>query len=290
MEVKTWQQGVDYTFATRKTWRTTPKQGGRINTSNEINTRHFTRLRGKSFPLTEITNPVMQAVAIELEKEDKSDATINRIFSAVSTVLRHCAFDELIPPPRSFRYRTEGEGRVTYYTKEHVDQLCSISTDVFARKDLSNLILAAAYTGMRRGELAKIRAKDIDLSEGFIHVGGRPGQTTKAKNYRAIPIHPKLFEMLSGRVAGTKDSVAIFGDEWSNIDQMSEAFYKVRDYLRLPSEYNFHSLRHSFATWHVTAGTPIRTIMKLMGHKRIETTLRYAKVTDQAAIDAMHNI
>tara|TARA_R100001463_G_scaffold125524_1_gene182999 strand:- start:22 stop:720 length:699 start_codon:yes stop_codon:yes gene_type:complete len=232
----------------------------------------------------------MQQVAIELEGEGKSDGTINRIFSAVSTVLRHCAFDELIPQPKPFRYRAEAEARHTYYTKEQVEQLSSITIDVFARKDLDDLIMTAAYTGMRRGELAKIRVKDIDLAEGFIHVGGRPGQLTKVGNYRAIPIHPKLYHLLHERTKGIKDSVAIFGEEWSNVDQMSEAFYKVRDYLRIPPEWNFHSLRHSFATWHVTGGTPIRTIMKLMGHKRIETTLRYAKVTDQASIAAMNNI
>jgi site-specific recombinase XerD len=46
-------------------------------------------------------------------------------------------------------------------------------------------------------------------------------------------------------------------------------------------------LRHSFATWHAEAGTPMRTLMMLMGHKRIETTLRYAKVTNKASIEAM---
>ena len=51
--------------------------------------------------------------------------------------------------------------------------------------------------------------------------------------------------------------------------------------------YVFHTLRHSYATWLAEAGVPIRSIMALCGHKRIETTLRYAKATDAALTDAM---
>ncbi len=289
-EITTWQQGVDYTFATRDTWRKCPKQGGRVNTSNEINTRHFSRIMGRTFPLVEIKNPVMQTVARQLEEEGKSDATINRIFSAVSTVLHHCAFDQLIPRPNQFRYRKEGESRITFFTKEQVTQLEAIASNVFMRTDLKDLIRFAAYTGMRRGEIYKIRAKDILLEEGVIHVGGVPTQTTKAKNWRKIPVHPTLYENLSQRLEGVAGSVQIFGDEWSNLDQICEAFNKCVKYLRIGEDYTFHTLRHSFATWHVTAGTDIRTIMQLMGHKRIETTLRYAKVQDKAAIAAMNNI
>jgi len=245
---------------------------------------------GRTFPLVEIKNPVMQTVARQLEDEGKADSTINRVFSAVSTVLNHCAFDELIPQPNKFRYRKEGEGRVTFYTKEHITQLEAVASNVFLRDDLKDLIRFAAYTGMRRGEIYKIRAKDILLEEGVIHVGGVPTQTTKAKNGRKLPSHSTLYENLSQRLEGVAGSVQIFGDEWSNLDQICEAFNKCVKYLRLEDGYTFHSLRHSFATWHVTAGTDIRTIMKLMGHKRIETTLRYAKVQDEAAIAAMSNI
>ena len=50
---------------------------------------------------------------------------------------------------------------------------------------------------------------------------------------------------------------------------------------------SFTPLRHSYATWLAEAGVPIRSIMALCGHKRIETTLRYAKATDAALTDAM---
>ena len=86
---------------------------------------HFTRLRGSSFPIAKISQPIISQVCIELEDEGKSDATINRVVSAVSTVLNHCAFDGLIDTAPKFRRRKESEGRVLWYTKDEVDQIMS---------------------------------------------------------------------------------------------------------------------------------------------------------------------
>ena len=281
-EIRTWQS-MDYTFKTRHTWR----HGNGAKTSR-INCGHFTRLRGVSFPIKKITQPIIAQLCIELEDEGKTDATINRVVSAISTVLNHCAFDGLIDTPPKFRRRKESEGRVLWYTKDEVAKLIGLSTDVFMREDLADIIQFAAYTGMRQGEILKIRAKDIDFESNRIHVGGAPTQTTKAKNWRAIPIHDCVWEILHLRCSQvTRKDVQLFGDEWRDKDQLLRAFKKVNKLLPKEESYVFHTLRHSYATWLAEAGVPIRSIMALCGHKRIETTLRYAKATDAALTDAM---
>ena len=281
--IKTWQQAVDYTFKTRDTWR----HGNGAKTA-AINCNHFTRLRGASFPIDRIKQSVLNGVCIELEDEGKSDATINRVVSAVSTVLNHLAFDEKIASAPKFRRREESEGRVFWYTKDEVKRLAFLSTDVFMRDDLRDIINFAAYTGMRQGEILKIRKKDIDLVDNKIHVGGVPTQKTKAKNWRAIPIHDSIMGNVIDRCSqSNRSDVRIFGDEWRDKDQLLRAFKKVLKLLPDHEEYVFHDLRHSYATWLAEAGVPIRSIMALCGHKRIETTLRYANATDAALTDAM---
>ena len=285
MEITTWGDALDYTFRTRHSWR-----HGSGSKAARINANHFTRLRGLSQPVDQINNALMSVVGIELEDEGKSDATINRIVSAVSCCLNHCAFDELIPAPSKFRRRKEGEGRSLYFTKDEVAQLCAGAVDPFQRYDLRDVINFAAYTGLRRGEILKLKAQDVDLTEGLIHVGGRPDVKTKANNYRAVPIHTHLFEMLARRTDSVGQSVAIFGDEWEDGFQLLRVFQKVQRYVDIDLNKVFHCLRHSFGTWHAAAGTDIRTIMYLMGHKRLETTLRYAKVGDKMLKLAMTNI
>ena len=117
----------------------------------------------------------------------------------------------------------------------------------------------AAYTGMRQGEILKIRKKDIDLVANKIHVGGVPTQTTKAKNWRAIPIHDKIMDIVMDRCSqSSRSDVQLFGDEWRDKDQLLRAFKKVNRLIPKEDSYVFHTLRHSYATWLAEAGVPIQ--------------------------------
>ena len=277
----TWGEAVDYTLRTRDTWR-----NGNSRKTNLINAGHFTEHHGRSFPTSKISSALVNQWAVDLEENGMSNATINRCISAISTVLNHCACDDLCGPPPKFKRRKENEGRILFFTKEDVNQMCHASVDVFNRMDLAEIIQVAAFTGMRQGELLKLKARDVDLSLNTIHVGGLPDVTTKAGNYRSIPIHERITTPLQNRLEDVSPNVRVF-DDWTSKDQLLRAFNKVRRFVGLPEGYCFHCLRHSFGTWHAEAGTPMRTLMMLMGHKRIETTLRYAKVTNKASIEAM---
>ena len=284
-DIRTWQQAVDYTFQTRHTWRHGP---GR--TTSDINCRHFTRLRGASFPIDKITQPIITGVGIELEDEGKSDATINRVTSAVSTVLNHCAFDGVIDHAPRFRRRKESEGRALFFTKHEVEQLYESGIKVFHRSDISDLTLIAGYCGARQGELLKLKRRDVDFGLNTIHIGGLPDVKTKAANYRAVPIHERIHHILDQRTSQLAMNDLVFGQDWSDKDQLLRAFKKLVKFINKDEAYVFHCLRHSFGTWCAEAGVPVRTIMDLMGHKRIETTLRYAKTTDRARLEAVSAI
>lgn len=285
VSVRTWGQALDYTIRTRHTWR-----HGNGRRTALINAGHFTRIRGRSLPVGQITQACLTEVCIILEEERKSDATINRIVSAVSTVLNHCAQDGLIPSAPKLRRRKEVEHRLTWFTKDEVEALVYGSVDPFGRVDLADIVIVAGYTGMRQEELLKLKAQDIDLGLNVIHVGGRPGFTTKAANYRSIPIHHRLKDVLAKRLETAGANDRLFGEDWNNKDHLLRNFIKVRKHIGKDDRYVFHSLRHSFGTWCAEAGVPMRTLMDMMGHKRIETTLRYAKTTDKARTDAIELI
>ena len=282
-ELKTWGDALTYTLNTRHTWR----HGNGAKTAH-INAHHFTRLRGHSFPIKKITQPIIGQVCIELEEEGKTDATINRVVSAVSTVLNHCAFDDLIEPPPKFRRRKENEGRVLYFTKDQVHEMNAISRTLFMRDDLADILMVAAYTGARQGELFKLKVRDIDLSVTTprVWIGGMPDFVTKAGNCRAVPLHDEIKSILLRRIEGHQGNTKVF-DDWHDKDQLLRAFKKLTGRIGLGDGYVFHTLRHSFGTWCAEAGVPVRTLMTLMGHKRIETTLRYAKTTDKSLGDAI---
>ena len=284
----TWGECLDYTLKYRPTWR---NGGGRK--SAMIYSGYFTRLRGYTFPAEKIRPAVLTQCQAELEDENGlMKSSLNRFISAVSTVLNYCAENELIDfTPPKFKRLKEDESIRYHFTKDQVNEIVRIAREEFYNDNLADIIMTAAYTGMRQGELLKLKAKDVDLLHQLIHVGGRQDNKTKAGNYRTIPIHTHLLPILTTRLEYAPSNVSIFGDDWNDRHQLLKQFktYPLRK-MNLDEGYCFHSLRHSFAMFHVRGGTNFRTLMDLMGHKNIVTTLIYGKSDDEGRALSMANI
>lgn len=280
-DITTWQQGMDYTLRTRYKWKHGSGRGATI-----INCNHFTEFAGGDYPLVDITRKFLKSYQQDMEDREICNASINRRIAPVTTVLSHLYEEEEtdFPPPKVKQYK-ESQGRPYYFFKDQVEELCDL-----ANPSLSELIRFASCTGGRVIELLAVKAKDIDLNQGNIYFGGRPGFSTKNGDWRVIPIVEQLLPILEKRVIGTHPEIQIFGDEWHNHNRVLRKFKQVTRQINVEPHYVFHCLRHSFATWHVEAGTNLRLLMALMGHRNYKTTLRYAKVTDTARTNAMSSV
>ena len=275
--IKTWGEALDYT------WRVKWKRKNSAKT-NAINSGHVTNYCGRSLPLKRMTVAGWWLeFKAEMEDEGRSGSTINRILSAGTTVMKftHLAGLHTHVCPK-FERAEEGEHRLTYFTKEQVSLMAEIAVDVYDRQDLADAILFSAYTGVRQGELLKLRSDDVDVARSQIWVGGKPTLVTKGKNVRNVTLHPKIEQIVMNRL----HQDYLFGDDWNNKDQLYAAFKKVRKLAGLSEDYVWHTLRHSFGTW-LGETTHPRQIMALMGHANIETSLRYVKATDEATRSAV---
>ena len=281
--IRTWGEALDYTW--RVKWKRLASA-----TTNKINANHITEHAGRSMPLSRMAKAGwwLELIA-DMEDAGRSSSTINRIISAGTTVLKFTKLAGLhnVECP-TFQRLKEGEHRLTYFTKDQVEQMAHAAIDVFDRQDIADVIVFAAYTGMRQGEILRIRAEDIDLNLGCIWVGGKPSQVTKGKNVRSLPIHEKVEPILNKRLS-EKPKGKLFGDDFAHKDALYRSFKKVRDYCGITQDHVFHSLRHSFGTFLGEVCHP-RTIMALMGHADVTTSLRYVKATDDATRKAIGSI
>lgn len=280
-DITTWQQGVDYTFKTRYSWK-----HGKGAKTTEINCRHFTDFVGPDYPLKDITRKLLKSYQMDMEDREICHGSINRRITPVTTVLRHLYDEEEVDfaPPRVKQYK-ESCGRPYFFTQEEVDHLCSITNH-----RLSELIRFASCTGGRMTELLTLKAKDVDLDKNCLYFGGRPGFNTKNGDWRVLPIAEPIQKIVRDRVIGTHPDCSIFGDEWQNGKSVLWYFKKAVRHIDKEPHYVFHCLRHSFATWNIESGTQLRVLMDLMGHKLYSTTLRYAKATDKARDEAIANV
>lgn len=275
--IKTWGQALDYT--TKYRW----KHLASAKTAC-INSNHITNYGGRSLPLDRMGKSRwwMELIA-DLKSEGRASNTILHIISAGTTVLRYTKLAELhnISVP-DFDRPKAGEHRLTWYSKEEVAQLAFAAIDVFDRKDLADAIVFSAFTGVRQGELLKLKSADYDPTHDQIWVGGKKHLITKPKNVRALAINPKIKDIVMDRL----DRDFLFKEDWTNKDQLYAAFVKVRDYCGFDSDYCWHSLRHSFGTWMGEVAHP-RQVMEALGHSTIDMSLKYCKATDKAVRGAV---
>lgn len=279
MTAPTWGSELDWTLANR--WR----RNKSIKT-HKINSNHITNYCGRSLPISRLSKTQWWLDLInELLDQGKSPSTVNRILSAGSTVLNASrkAQRHKVQLPEFDRMK-ENKARMFYYTRAQVKALCDTAI-LFDRKDLADAILFSALTGVRQGELLKLKGSDIDLEYNQIWVGGMSHLRTKAEDCRNIPIAEELQPIIKER----KDNHLIFGNDWNNKDQLYACFCKIRDHLSIPHTHVWHSLRDTFGTWMAESNSP-KVISALLGHSSILMTMKYIHVSEEANRSAISTL
>lgn len=141
--------------------------------------------------------------------------------------------------------------------------------------------LIAYAAGLRVSEVARLQVTDIDSARGVIVVrGGKGGKD------RLTVLPPKLLAALRkywsetrGPVAGPWLFPAATRDGHVSARRLDEGFAKARRAAGIRRRgVRFHSLRHTFATHALEAGVDVRVLQSMLGHRRIDTTTRYAQV------------
>ena len=144
---------------------------------------------------------------------------------------------------------------------------------------LRDQLAVLAFTGMRAGEVRRLRPEDVDPAGGWVHVRSRPGAETKTRESRKVPIHPRLravFERLPDTrrpwlfTAAPSQKFPAGGRPIST-KRLNEEFTRLAGRLGLPvgrdAGFVVHSLRHFFETFAVNAGIPQRVIDAWLGHR-----------------------
>ncbi len=139
-------------------------------------------------------------------------------------------------------------------------------------------ILTTCYAaGLRISEATHLRVSDIDSKRMVIRI-----QQGKGKKDRMVPLSPTLLDLLREywRVAQPRDWLFPGKKRSQPITRRSvqRVCVQARKASGLADKVTAHTLRHSFATHLLEAGTNIRTIQILLGHASLRTTATYTQV------------
>ena len=279
-KIKTWGEALEFTWNTKWKRQRSAKTAG-------INSNHVTNYCGKSLPLVRMASAGWwMTFQAELLDQNRTGGGANRIISAGTTALRYTRLAQLhdVACP-DFERCDENEARIHWFKKPEVDTLAHKARDLYGDRwgdNLADAILVSAYTGVRQGELLKLRPDDYDPALDALIIGGKSHNTTKPGKVRQLTLNDKIRPIILNRLSQSR----LFSADWNNKDQLYNAFKKVRRASGFSDDYVWHCLRHSFGTW-VGAVTHPRTLMELLGHSTIEMSLKYCKASDEAARSAM---
>jgi len=159
---------------------------------------------------------------------------------------------------------------------------------------LHDMALLSLRTGLRAGEIFNLQWADLDFGREQILV-----RDPKGGRDRHAYLTPEVKDMLKRQPGSeNKPSALVFKNrKGEKIKAVSNAFDRailrlgLNDGITDPRhKLTFHSLRHSFASQLVEAGTPLSVVKELMGHVTLRMTERYAHVGPGLARRAMQSL
>jgi len=159
------------------------------------------------------------------------------------------------------------------------------------------VMLSLGYgCGLRAGEIVRLKDGDIDSAQMIIRI-----VQSKGRKDRHVMLPPELLVLLRQwwKVRPKRfDAGVPVGERWLfpgrrqgqhlTTRQLSRLFHEAAAAAGITKRVSLHSLRHSFATELLEAGTDIRYIQAVLGHSKLDTTSRYTRVAPGriAAIDS----
>jgi integrase/recombinase XerD len=161
----------------------------------------------------------------------------------------------------------------TVLSPEEVAALIEALTDPVHR-----LCAQAAYAcGLRVGEVVRLRVEDIDSARMMLNI-----RQAKGRKDRCVPLPPRLLEAFRLHWRQHRPATWLFPGTGAaghlHPATLQNAFQRAVRRAGLTKRARMHTLRHSFATHLLEAGTDLLTIQQLLGHSRLKTTLRYTHV------------
>ncbi|HAT9546856.1 TPA: tyrosine-type recombinase/integrase [Legionella pneumophila subsp. pneumophila] len=210
--------------------------------------------------------------------EKRTAATVNRYLAALSHALNTAINEwEWIEsnPVLKIKKQPESQGRVRYLDDNERSRLLEACKES-ANKQLHTIVVLALSTGMRKGEILNLKRRDVFLNEGFLIL-----EKTKNKERRRVPIIGYTHEVLAQHLKIARlDSDYVFPSKNGKQPIDIKRPWEVAVSKALVTDFRFHDLRHSCASYLAMNGATQRDLMEVLGHKTVQMTKRYSHLSD----------
>jgi len=219
-------------------------------------------------PLRAITQHTVEDLIAELQI-GRAAGTVNRYMAALGAVLRVAVrkgWLEAVPHIRKLKERNQ---RTRWITPEEAAALL--------RELPAHLNVMAAFalcTGLRASNIQNLQWGQVSIERRVAWVAADNFKSGKA---HTVPLNDAAITVLKNQL-GAHD-VWVFPRDNKPVGKVSTRAWHLACERAGISDFRFHDLRHTWASWHIMRGTPLQVLMELGGWNSLDMVLRYAHLS-----------
>jgi len=246
--------------------------------------------------LYEITSHKIFKYQLELNNRGYAPSTINYNITFLGTLfnlaIEEKLFDKQNPTQtKKIKKIKVDNHRERYLTLKEVKKLYSSISDT----DIKLFTDLALSTGARLETVLNIQVKDLDLENRVVTLKDLKNNSTykgflKKELYEFLKTYTKDLSLNSFLIGGSFEKYptrTIQRKMKKILDPLFNEGLSTRD---AKNRVVIHTLRHTFASHLAINGAPIFTIQKLMNHRDIKQTMRYAKLAPNSGMDFVNKL
>lgn len=164
-----------------------------------------------------------------------------------------------------------------YLTREELEKLMMTTFDTPNRNFTRDMFLFSAFTGICYCDMCNLRESNIvKADDGSLWIETKRQKTGTPENVRLLDIAITIIEKYKGMAPDRKLFPMLHNTSFN------PHLKKIAKQCGIDRNLCFHQARHTFASVVcISQGVPIETVSKIMGHRNISTTQRYAKITQE---------
>ncbi len=199
-----------------------------------------------------------------------SNSTVNRMLALIRAILRKAALEwEWLDKVPKIRLLPEPSRRIRWITRGEVDRLLLELPD-----HLKAMVRFSLETGLRQANVTGLQWSQIDLTRrcAWIH----PDQA-KARRAIAVPLSKAAVVIIREQMG--KHLTHVFTYHGNPVIQVNTKAWRQALERAEIKNFRWHDLRHTWASWHVQAGTPLNVLQELGGWESVEMVRRYAHLS-----------
>ena len=246
-----------------------------------------------------ITEDLFEEYRFYLKKRGLATATMNRYLCWLSRLMYHAVRQRIIRcnPFENAKYE-KAEQKIRFLQKSEVSKLMALRVLDKEGEQARRMFIFSCFTGLAIADMEHLQFGHVQTAADGQKYIRKERQKTKVEF--VVPLHPiaeTIINQCKKERPSMKEMQTVKGKGNDFIfhcacsrSVMSAKLSIVGKACGIRERLSYHMARHTFATLSLSAGIPIESIAKMMGHASISSTQIYAQVTDNKISEDMDRL